>query len=95
MGKLLEVVISSTRNPQQEIFEDNQTSKHVLTQDDINAIPVLGGEADVIKTLQLLPGTVRGIEGSSDLFFGFAEDNARLAFAQDGELFCRFVAASP
>jgi outer membrane cobalamin receptor len=76
-NQLEEVVISSTRNVQEEIFESNQTSKHVLTQSDINAIPVLGGEADVIKTLQLLPGTVRGIEGSSDLFVrgGAADQN--------------------
>ena len=75
--QLEEVVITSTRDNYQQIFEDNQTSKLVLTQDDINAIPVLGGEADVIKTLQLLPGTVRGIEGSSDLFVrgGAADQN--------------------
>jgi len=37
----------------------------------------LGGEADVIKTIQLLPGTVRGVEGSSDLFVrgGAADQN--------------------
>lgn len=77
LNQLDEVVISSTRNIQQEILESNQTSKHVLTKDDINAIPVLGGEADVIKTLQLLPGTIRGVEGSSDLFVrgGAADQN--------------------
>ena len=76
-SQLQEVVISGTRDPLQEIFNSNQTSKQVLTQNDINAIPVLGGEADVIKTLQLLPGTVRGIEGSSDLFVrgGAADQN--------------------
>ena len=76
-SQLQEVVISGTRDPLQEIFDSNQTSKQVLTQNDINAIPVLGGEADVIKTLQLLPGTVRGIEGSSDLFVrgGAADQN--------------------
>jgi hypothetical protein len=48
-----------------------------LTKEIITALPVLGGEADVIKTLQLLPGTVRGIEGSSDLFVrgGAADQN--------------------
>ena len=75
--ELEEIVITSTLDRHQEIFDGNQTSKYVLTQDDVNAIPVLGGEADVIKTLQLLPGTVRGIEGSSDLFVrgGAADQN--------------------
>jgi len=75
--ELEEIVITSTFNRHQEIFDGNQTSKYVVTQEDVNAIPVLGGEADVIKTLQLLPGTVRGIEGSSDLFVrgGAADQN--------------------
>jgi outer membrane receptor protein involved in Fe transport len=74
---LQEVVVTGQRNVQEEIFESNRTSTHVLTKDIINAIPVLGGEADLIKTLQLLPGTVRGIEGSSDLFVrgGAADQN--------------------
>lgn len=76
-NQLREVVISGQRDFQQEIFESNRTSTHVLTQDNITGIPVLGGEADVIKTLQLLPGTLRGIEGTSDLFVrgGAADQN--------------------
>ncbi|AYB30371.1 TonB-dependent receptor [Chryseolinea soli] len=74
---LHEVVVVGERNTQEDIFNDNQTSRHVLTRDDLNAIPVLGGEADVIKTLQLLPGVVRGVDGSSDLFVrgGAADQN--------------------
>lgn len=77
INALDEVVVTGKRNFQEEIFQSNRTSTHVLTKDAINAIPVLGGEADVIKTLQLLPGTVRGIEGSSDLFVrgGAADQN--------------------
>ncbi len=77
VNALQEVVVTGKRNYQEEIFQSNRTSTHVLTKDAINAIPVLGGEADVIKTLQLLPGTIRGIEGSSDLFVrgGAADQN--------------------
>jgi hypothetical protein len=75
--ELQEVVVSGERDFQEENFEKNRTSTHVLTREEINSIPVLGGEADVIKTLQLLPGTVRGIEGTSDLFVrgGAADQN--------------------
>lgn len=86
-SQLQEVVISSTRNPQQEVFDGNQTSKHVLTQNDINTIPVLGGEADVIKTLQLLPGTVRGIEGSSDLFVRGGAADQNLVLLDDAPIY--------
>jgi hypothetical protein len=77
VNALQEVVVTGKRNYQEEIFQSNRTSTNVLTRDAINAIPVLGGEADVIKTLQLLPGTIRGIEGSSDLFVrgGAADQN--------------------
>lgn len=86
-SQLKEVVISGKRDPLQEIFDQNQTSKHVLTQDDINAIPVLGGEADVIKTLQLLPGTVRGIEGSSDLFVRGGAADQNLVLLDDAQIY--------
>ena len=85
--QLQEVVISGTRDPLQEIFDSNQTSKQVLTQNDINAIPVLGGEADVIKTLQLLPGTVRGIEGSSDLFVRGGAADQNLVLLDDAQIY--------
>ena len=86
-SQLQEVVISGTRDPLQEIFDSNQTSKQVLTQNDINAIPVLGGEADVIKTLQLLPGTVRGIEGSSDLFVRGGAADQNLVLLDDAQIY--------
>jgi hypothetical protein len=77
VNELEEVTITGRRDYQQEILEQNRTSTYVLTKDDINSIPVLGGEADVIKTLQLLPGTIRGVEGTSDLFVrgGAADQN--------------------
>jgi hypothetical protein len=77
INELDEVVINSTRFANEEMLRSTRSSTNKLTSDDIGAIPVLGGEADVIKTLQLLPGTVRGVEGSSDLFVrgGAADQN--------------------
>ncbi len=77
VNQLDEVTVTGARELQKEMFEQNRTSTYVLSKDDISSIPVLGGEADVIKTLQLLPGTVRGVEGTSDLFVrgGAADQN--------------------
>ena len=86
-SQLQEVVISGTRDTQQEIFDGNQTSKHILTKNDISAIPVLGGEADVIKTIQLLPGAVRGIEGSSDLFVRGGAADQNLVLLDDAPIY--------
>lgn len=71
------VIVSAERYSSEDLVQSTRTSTTVLSQRDINAIPVLGGEADVLKTLQLLPGTVRGVEGSADLFVrgGAADQN--------------------
>jgi hypothetical protein len=76
-NQLDEVVVTSQKFQQEELFESTRTSSRLISHDDINAIPVLGGEADLIKALQLMPGVVRGIEGSSDLFVrgGAADQN--------------------
>ena len=79
ISQLNEVVVRSDRY-QEELFNSSRSGTHIISQKDINAIPVLGGEADLIKTLQLLPGTIRGVEGSSDLFVrgGAADQNLTL-----------------
>lgn len=76
-AQLQEVTITAERYSQQDLVESTRTGTTTITRKDIMAIPVLGGEADVIKTLQLLPGTARGVEGSSDLFVrgGAADQN--------------------
>lgn len=75
--ELQEIIVEGRRSGTEDLFDANRTSSYFLSQDDIKGIPVLGGEADVIKTLQLLPGTIRGVEGSSDLFVrgGAADQN--------------------
>jgi len=86
-NELQEVVVRAQRNLQDEIFQSSRASTNVLTKDDINAIPVLGGEADVIKALQLLPGTVRGIEGSSDLFVRGGAADQNLVLLDDAPIY--------
>jgi TonB-dependent Receptor Plug Domain/CarboxypepD_reg-like domain len=77
ISQLSEVVVSSGRYSQEDILKSSRSSLHVITESDVESIPMLGGEADLIKTLQLLPGVVRGVEGSSDLFVrgGAADQN--------------------
>lgn len=75
--RLREVVVHGNRYTQEDLVQSTRTGTNTLTQKDITGIPVLMGEADLIKTLQLLPGTIRGVEGSSDLFVrgGAADQN--------------------
>jgi len=75
--QLNEIVISGTRNLQSDQLENTRSSTLTLSTKEINSIPVLGGEADPIKTLQLLPGVSKGVEGTTDLFVrgGAADQN--------------------
>lgn len=77
VDQLKEVTIESDRYSNGDIVQSTRSGVHRLTQKDLNAIPALMGEADLIKTLQLLPGTLRGVEGSSDIFVrgGAADQN--------------------
>ncbi|GAB5519316.1 MAG: TonB-dependent receptor [Rhodothermales bacterium] len=48
--------------------EANGLNQQTLTVADIEALPALAGETDVLKALQFLPGVQGGIEGSSGLY---------------------------
>jgi outer membrane cobalamin receptor len=75
--ELNEVVITADRTLQSDQFQTTRMSTNTLSGKEISAIPVLGGEADLIKTLQLLPGVSKGADGSTDLFVrgGAADQN--------------------
>jgi hypothetical protein len=77
VNQLSEVTITANRYTQEDLVQSTRTGTNTLTKKDLSAIPVMLGEADLIKTLQLLPGTIRGVEGSSDLFVrgGAADQN--------------------
>jgi len=61
-----EVVI--TTNRPQDIVEDAQMSSVTIPVKEIKSIPMFMGEADVIKTIQLMPGVQSGTEGTSGIY---------------------------
>jgi len=64
--ELEEVIISANRP--QDIVEDEQMSTITIPIKEIKSIPMFMGEADVIKTIQLMPGVQSGTEGTSGLY---------------------------
>src|SRR5690606_12309368 len=75
-GSLLEeVVISGTA--ENENISNPQMGLDKLSMSDIKNIPVLFGEKDVLKTLQLLPGIKSAGEGNSGFYVrgGSADQN--------------------
>lgn len=51
-----------------------------MTQKDIEMVPTIAGENDIIKVIQLMPGVSKGIEGTGDFFVrgGDADQNLLL-----------------
>jgi len=62
---LKEVVVQSSRT--ENDLEKNQAGYTHIDMKKISTIPVLGGEKDVIKVLQLMPGIKRGSDGSTSM----------------------------
>jgi outer membrane receptor for ferrienterochelin and colicin len=63
----LEEVVVSTNRPR-DIVEDVQMSAIHIPIKEIKSIPMFMGEADVIKTIQLMPGVQSGTEGTSGIY---------------------------
>lgn len=60
-----EVVVSAEEAP---AASEVQMSRHSLAIEEVETLPVLIGEPDLLKTLQLLPGVQAGREGFSGLY---------------------------
>jgi len=52
----------------EERIESSDMGKIKLTSEEINAIPAIGGEVDVLKSITLLPGIKQGVDGSSGFY---------------------------
>ena len=64
--KLNEAVVSS--ESLDKIEEQVQMSKMEIPMDQVKRLPAIGGEVDLLKVLQLLPGVQSGGEGTSGLY---------------------------
>lgn len=75
-GKVLEEVVIKA-NSFREKLESTQMSVQELTMREAKLIPVIFGETDIIKTIQLKPGISSGTEGNTGLFVrgGSADQN--------------------
>ena len=67
-NELNEVVIKIPRTPQEEIHNSTQMSAIKIPIKDIKYIPSIGGESDVIKVIQLMPGVQKGGEGGTGMY---------------------------
>lgn len=76
MLETVEVVAEKVTTEEEEI-QSTQMSTVTLPVEEIKTIPNIGGEVDIIKVVQLLPGVTKGGEGSTGMFVrgGDADQN--------------------
>ncbi|TND10561.1 MAG: TonB-dependent receptor plug [Bacteroidetes bacterium] len=72
-----EVVITADKDKEKEQLRSTQMSAINIPIDQIKHIPTIGGETDVIKVMQLMPGVKRGGEGQNTMLVrgGSGDDN--------------------
>ena len=73
--QLQEVVVKA--NSYREQIQSTEMSVEAISMRDVRAVPVLLGESDILKTLQLKPGIPSGAEGTTGFFVrgGGADQN--------------------
>lgn len=67
-GQTLDEVVVTAESSGPSRHQENRMSTTKLSMSKVEALPVLMGERDVIKIVQLLPGVQSGSEGSSGLY---------------------------
>ncbi|GAB4141468.1 MAG: TonB-dependent receptor [Bacteroidia bacterium] len=72
-----EVVITADKDNNKEQIKSTQMSAINIPVEQIRYVPTIGGETDVIKVMQLMPGVKRGGEGQNTMLVrgGSGDDN--------------------
>lgn len=77
VGRLQEVLIEDRKFSNEDIFESAVPGTQTLSKNDLSRLPSFMGEADLLQTVRLLPGSAAGMEGTADMFVrgGAADQN--------------------
>ncbi|HAS40935.1 MAG TPA: hypothetical protein DCS93_10665 [Microscillaceae bacterium] len=63
IDKLGEVVVSAPQKKQADLLEATQTGAHQVDLQQVKRMPILGGDTDVLKSIQTLPGIQNATPG--------------------------------
>ncbi|MCU0430496.1 MAG: TonB-dependent receptor plug domain-containing protein [Cytophagaceae bacterium] len=88
-AKLLKEVVVKGKRPVDVKEEVNSTQMSAVTiqAKEIKNIPVLGGESDLIKVAQLMPGIARGSEGSTGMYVRGGTDDQNLILMDEATVY--------
>lgn len=85
--QMQEVVITSDRYVVQEEVKSTQMGAFSLKPKEAAILPTIGGEADILKAAQLLPGVSRGGEGTTGMYVRGGTDDQNLVTLDEATVY--------
>lgn len=82
-----QVNVSAAATKNQEIVNSTQVGLVTMRISELKDVPTIGGEKDVIKTMQLLPGVAGGTEGSTDFFVRGGDGDQNLILLDEATVY--------
>lgn len=83
-GNLKEVVVDAKRL---DLLQSTRMSTIEIPVEQLKQIPAIGGEKDIVKALQLLPGVQKGSEGSAGLYVRGGGPDQNLIILDDAPVY--------
>ena len=82
-----EVVIKAKKSQGEELVKNTEISVIRLNIKEAKALPAIGGETDVLKVAQLLPGINRGTEGGTNFFVRGGDGDQNLILVDEATVY--------
>jgi hypothetical protein len=82
-----EVVIRSKRSQGEELIKNTEISTIRMNMKEVKLLPAIGGETDVLKVAQLLPGINRGTEGGTNFFVRGGDGDQNLILVDEATVY--------
>lgn len=82
-----EIAIVAHKSQGEELVNNTEVSVLRLNINQVKSLPAMGGEADVLKAAQLLPGINRGSEGGTNFFVRGGDGDQNLILVDEATVY--------
>ncbi len=85
--KLEEFVVSAKKSQGQELINNTEVSVMRIDIKQAKSLPAIGGETDILKVAQLLPGINKGTEGGTNFFVRGGDGDQNLILVDEATVY--------
>jgi hypothetical protein len=82
-----EVVVTAKRSQGADLIQNTEVSTIRMNMKEVKMLPAIGGETDVLKVAQLLPGINRGTEGGTNFFVRGGDGDQNLILVDEATVY--------